>query len=110
MKQLVLQLPFAGMADYDAVVELEHRLIASDLDVDGHDVGQGVMNVFLLCEDVQATFAHVRELLPDGLTYAAGPATWTRTTTRRCGPRAATGSRSGPSRRIRSGSPMGSPS
>jgi hypothetical protein len=41
-QELVLQLPASYIKDYDALIELEERIIASlgDLDkVDGHDMG-----------------------------------------------------------------------
>lgn len=66
MDQLVLQFSVHSTADYDAVVEAEEALITGlgdRADVDGHDVGQGAMNVFVLTEDAPGVFASARELL-----------------------------------------------
>jgi hypothetical protein len=64
--QLVLQFSARSLTDYDAVVEVEEALIAGlgvRADVDGHDVGRGAMNVFILTEDAPAVFVTARELL-----------------------------------------------
>jgi hypothetical protein len=101
MQQLVLQFPVEDIADYDAVIELEELLISGVGDraeVDAHDVGLGAMNVFIWTDDARSTFATVRELLAD---HSLGPrspldirnATRT-TTTRHCGPKTSSVSRS----------------
>ncbi len=57
--QLVLQFSHAGLDDYDALITLEDSLIAKlghDL-VDGHDCGSGEMNIFILTDFPDATFA-----------------------------------------------------
>ena len=62
--QLVLQWPAASVEDYDEMVEIEEFLIENldHGDVDGHDAGQGEMNIFILTDDPDATFAAVKKL------------------------------------------------
>ena len=65
---LVLQFPADDVGDYDAMVEIEDLLIdkLDDQDeVDGHDLGQGEMNIFIRTDDARRTFAAVREALAD---------------------------------------------
>lgn len=65
MYQLVLRLPAASMADYDAVVALEDLLIdglGSDA-VDGHDVGGGTMNLFIWTPNPRGAFGRVQTLI-----------------------------------------------
>lgn len=50
--QLIVQLPMADMADFDAAMHIEETLVQafSQNDfavVDGHDVGQGRINIFI---------------------------------------------------------------
>jgi hypothetical protein len=58
--QLVLQFPCASMADFDAVIELEERLIeefeGSTAEVDGHDSGSGEANIFILTPEPTMSF------------------------------------------------------
>ena len=63
--QLVLQWPASSVDDYDELIELEDFLIQNldHGDVDGHDAGQGEMNIFILTDDPYATFAAVKTLL-----------------------------------------------
>lgn len=65
MPQLVLQFPAQTTADYDALVETEALFGGLDDrgDVDGHDFGQGAMNLFIWTEDAPRTFAAVQRLL-----------------------------------------------
>jgi hypothetical protein len=78
MQQLVLQFPADAIDDYDAMVELEDLLIETlndGSDVDGHDFGNGEMNIFVWTDDAERTFATVREILLDHAlmrTLAAG--------------------------------------
>ena len=68
MQQLVLQFPAQSTADYDTLVEMEEALIGGlgdRGDVDGHDFGQGAMNVFIWTEDAPRTFAAAQRLLAD---------------------------------------------
>lgn len=49
------------MAEFDAVIELEEKLIDvfadSATEVDGHDSGSGEANIFILTSDPNASFA-----------------------------------------------------
>ncbi len=59
---LVLQWNESTLADFAALVELEEALESSLGDgasVDGHDIGSGEMNIFLLTDDPGGTFAEV---------------------------------------------------
>jgi hypothetical protein len=67
-QQLVLQLSVESIEDYDAVVELEDKLIDAlddGSDVDGHDVGGGTMNLFIWTDDANATFTRAQRVLSD---------------------------------------------
>jgi hypothetical protein len=59
--QLVLQFPCTSMAEFDAVIELEGKLIDAFADsateVDGHDSGSGEANIFILTSDPNTSFA-----------------------------------------------------
>jgi hypothetical protein len=63
MHQLVLQFAANSLRDYDDLVALEEQLIAElrDSNVDGHDMGSGEANIFIITSDAQQTF---RQLLP----------------------------------------------
>jgi hypothetical protein len=63
MHQLVLQFPAKSLRDYDDLVALEQQLAAElgDSKIDGHDMGSGEANIFIITSDVQQTF---RELVP----------------------------------------------
>ena len=64
--QLVLQFRGDTLADYDAMVALEDRLIedlAHSAKVDGHDCGSGETNIFIFTTDPAATFWRVRQTL-----------------------------------------------
>jgi hypothetical protein len=63
--QLVMQWPASSVEDYDELVEIEEFLIENleHGDVDGHDAGQGEMNIFVLTDDPEKTFASVKKLL-----------------------------------------------
>jgi hypothetical protein len=66
MHQLVLQFPAGSVADYNALVALEDALIdglGDRADVDGHDLAQGEMNVFIWTEDASRTLELVQKLL-----------------------------------------------
>ena len=69
--QLVFQLPFSSIDDYDATIQLESQ-IANALgelgQVDGHDSGSGEMNIFVLTDRPALAFDWIREALwPNGL-------------------------------------------
>ena len=58
--QLVLQFRSDSFDDFDTMVVLEGELIEALSDaakVDGHDVGSGETNIFILTSDPEATFS-----------------------------------------------------
>ena len=63
MQQLVLQFAASSLRDYDDLVALERHLAAElgESKVDGHDMGSGEANIFIITSDAQKTF---RELVP----------------------------------------------
>ena len=63
---LVLQFGADSLADYDAMVTLENNLIeelGTTAAVDGHDLGNGEMNIFILTSDPVATFERSKQVL-----------------------------------------------
>jgi ribosomal protein L1 len=65
--QLVVQFAAETVADYDALVAIEHQLITvlgEDV-VDGHDMGSGEANIFILTSDPQKTFRQLAPVLED---------------------------------------------
>ncbi len=73
--QLVLQWTLGSFAnDYDTLIATEDQLITNMADhvtVDGHDIGSGEMNIFILTDDPHASFSRVRSILESGRTWAA---------------------------------------
>ena len=64
--QLVLQLRGDDSLDFDALVSLEEeiqQIVEPIAEVDGHDVGRGEMNIFILTGDPVATFERAKPLL-----------------------------------------------
>lgn len=65
--QLVLQWPNTGPTDFDQLVlvenTLETRLSGRLGRVDGHDIGSGEMNIFILTDTPEKTFAECRSLI-----------------------------------------------
>jgi hypothetical protein len=64
--QLVLQFPGRSATDDGALVALEDALTAAldqVAEIDGHDVGNDAMNLFILTDDPAATFERVKALL-----------------------------------------------
>ncbi len=64
--QLVLQFRGDSLADYDQMIAVEDRLIEALGDsaaVDGHDVGIGEANIFILTTDPAATFRKAQPVL-----------------------------------------------
>ena len=63
--ELVLQLPGTSIQDYDALIELENRIIAG-LDnlghVSGHEMGSGEMNIFIETDHPKLAFEKIRLL------------------------------------------------
>src|SRR5436309_15153854 len=65
-QELVLQLPASSIKDYDAMVELEDRIIArlgNVGKVDGHDMGVGEMNIFIRTDHPKLAFDEIKALL-----------------------------------------------
>ncbi len=63
--QLILQFP-EDMMNYDSLIEMEDRLIGElddEADVDGHDIGSGEINLFILTDNPKATFAKAEKVV-----------------------------------------------
>jgi len=63
--QLVLQMPFATLTDYDDMIRFEDavtRELGALGTVDGHDAGSREMNVFLFTDDPAAAFDRIRPI------------------------------------------------
>jgi hypothetical protein len=66
--QLVLQFKGSAIPNFDSLVSLEdnlQRIVAPIAEVDGHDIGGGEMNIFVLTADPVATFERAKPLLSD---------------------------------------------
>jgi hypothetical protein len=64
--QLVLQWPVSSLDSYDSLVEIEEILIeelASDAEVDGHDIGANEMNIFILTDDPKRSFVESKRII-----------------------------------------------
>jgi len=64
--QLVIQIRGDSLSDYDEMVELEDELITElgdSAEVDGHDVGSGETNIFILTNDPLTSLRHSLPLL-----------------------------------------------
>ena len=64
--QLVLQFQGDSARDLDDLLKLEERLIDAvgvSAEVDGHDIGSGEANIFILTPSPEATFARVKPVL-----------------------------------------------
>ncbi len=64
--QLVLQMQGASPAHYDALIALEDRLLGAlddSAEVDGHDIGSGESNIFILTDDPRQAFDQCRPIL-----------------------------------------------
>jgi hypothetical protein len=64
--QLVLQFQGDSLDDYDAMIALEDDLIAElqgVAEVDGHDMGSGEANIFILTTDPRGTFERAKPVL-----------------------------------------------
>ena len=64
--QLVLQFNGDSLGDYDALVTLEDELIqelGDTADVDGHDIGAGETNIFIVTSEPEITFRHAKAVL-----------------------------------------------
>ena len=53
------------ICDYDELVALEHQIATElgDSQVDGHDMGSGEANIFIITPDAQKTFRHLVPVL-----------------------------------------------
>ena len=65
--QLVLQWPSTDVADFDDLIDFEDTLdarLSPHLGiVDGHDAGSGEINIFILTDTPEKTFAECRSLI-----------------------------------------------
>jgi hypothetical protein len=64
--QLVLQFRRSPLEDLEAIVALEERLtthLAGVAKVDGHDIGSGETNIFLITSDPIGTFGAIQPVL-----------------------------------------------
>lgn len=61
--QLVLQFETDSISDYDRLVHFEEMagdLLGSTGLIDGHDIGSGEMNIFILTDDPVASFERLK--------------------------------------------------
>jgi hypothetical protein len=66
--QLVLQFKGNVIRDFDELVNFEddlQRVVQPIAEVDGHDIGSGEMNIFVLTANPVATFERAKPLLSD---------------------------------------------
>jgi hypothetical protein len=64
--QLVLQWSPTSSSGYDELIATEDRLIENLSDkneVDGHDMGSGVMNIFIRTNNPEGAFSEIRNIL-----------------------------------------------
>jgi hypothetical protein len=63
--QLVLQWSGSSLEDYKRMIEVEEALIASieEGEVDGHDCGQGEVNIFIFTDNPSKSFDEVKPVL-----------------------------------------------
>ena len=64
--QLVLQFNDDSLNDYDAMVALEDELIqelGDTADVDGHDIGAGETNIFIVTSEPDSAFDRTKAVL-----------------------------------------------
>ena len=64
--QLVLQVDGESPADFDAMVNLEHELtfeLKDIAEVDGHDMGCGEINIFIMTSNPVAAFKKAKSVL-----------------------------------------------
>ena len=63
---LVLQFDGKGLADYDALIDLENQIereLGDSAVVDGHDFGSGEGNIFIRTDDPRAILKRIDDLL-----------------------------------------------
>lgn len=78
---LILQFTDSSPLTYDTVVELENRLIetfGSRHEVDGHDSGEGEINVFILTNDPLGAFEESLVLARSNILYPSFRAAYRR--------------------------------
>lgn len=64
--QLVFQFAGNSLADFEMLIRLEDELqacISTNAEVDGHDMGRGEINIFILTSSPTATFEQSKPLL-----------------------------------------------
>jgi hypothetical protein len=63
--QLVIEFEGDELDNYDRVVALEEDLRGTlkDVLVDGHDVGQGIVNIFIHCDEPQKCFEEAMRVI-----------------------------------------------
>ena len=64
--QLVLQLPYSEIRDYDAMIAIEEVIIkniGSLGKVDGHDAGSGEMNIFIHTDHPKLAFEQICRII-----------------------------------------------
>lgn len=73
--QLVIQSEISAddRTALEDLVKTEEKIgaIASDFEVDGHDIGSGQMNIFVLTSDPETTYRKIRDHLPPARTWVA---------------------------------------
>ena len=65
---LTLQWPTRGVEDFDELVSMEDTLVeglGDNVEVDGHDIGPGEMNIFIVCDEPVTVFEEARAILRD---------------------------------------------
>jgi hypothetical protein len=66
---LVVQLDGKSLVDYDRLIAIEDRIIEAlprgDGDVDGHDMGSGEMNIFVVTDLPERAFELIHRILAD---------------------------------------------
>ncbi len=73
--QLVFQFQSESMDDLHALIELEEQLISlleASADVDGHDIGNGEANIFVITPDPLATYAQCRDVVEESCAALGG--------------------------------------
>lgn len=63
--QLVIQFPETLPGGLDELIKIEDELVmeVTNADVDGHDIGSGEMNIFILTENPLDTFEQTKNVL-----------------------------------------------
>ena len=67
--QLVVQFE-ENLISYEELIKLENLLIEQlhdSSEIDGHDVGSGEINIFILTNDPEVLFERIKSLLPENI-------------------------------------------